>query len=145
MPFNLGAGELLLILVVALLVLGPDKLPGAARNVGRMLGELRRLSTGFQSELRDALREPVEGTPVDQPTPAPAGEGDLRPVAAEEERPPVPAEEAPPHPGPDEARGGPAPPWPEPEGAPTAEAAPPAGDGHVPADERANGHGAPPG
>jgi sec-independent protein translocase protein TatB len=60
---NLGTGEVLVILVVALLVLGPDKLPGAARQVGRWLGELRRLSSGFQAELRDALQEPVDGKP----------------------------------------------------------------------------------
>lgn len=60
---NLGTGEVLVILVVALLVLGPDKLPGAARQAGRWLGELRRLSSGFQAELRDALQEPVDQTP----------------------------------------------------------------------------------
>ena len=60
---NLGTGEVLVILVVALLVLGPDKLPGAARQAGRWIGELRRLSSGFQAELRDALQEPVDQTP----------------------------------------------------------------------------------
>ena len=60
---NLGTGEVLVILVVALVVLGPDKLPGAARQAGRWLGELRRLSSGFQAELRDALQEPVDQTP----------------------------------------------------------------------------------
>jgi sec-independent protein translocase protein TatB len=60
---NLGTGEVLVILVVALLVLGPEKLPGAARQAGRWLGELRRVSSGFQSELRDALQEPVDQTP----------------------------------------------------------------------------------
>ena len=60
---NLGTGEVLVILVVALVVLGPDKLPGAARQAGRWLSELRRLSTGFQAELRDALQEPVDQTP----------------------------------------------------------------------------------
>ena len=60
---NLGTGEVLVILVVALVVLGPDKLPGAARQVGHWLGELRRLSSGFQAELRDALQEPVDQTP----------------------------------------------------------------------------------
>jgi Tat protein translocase TatB subunit len=60
---NLGTGEVLLILVVALVVLGPDKLPGAARQAGRWIAELRRLSSGFQSELRDALQEPVDFTP----------------------------------------------------------------------------------
>ena len=60
---NLGTGEVLLILVVALVVLGPDKLPGAARQAGRWLGELRKISSGFQAELRDALQEPVDQTP----------------------------------------------------------------------------------
>ena len=60
---NLGTGEVLVILVVALVVLGPDKLPAAARQVGQWLGELRKLSSGFQAELRDALQEPVDQTP----------------------------------------------------------------------------------
>ncbi len=67
--FNVGSPELLVILVVALLVLGPNKLPEAARQVGRAMGELRRLSSGFQAELRDALEEPVVSRPV---TPEPA-------------------------------------------------------------------------
>jgi Tat protein translocase TatB subunit len=73
-PFNLGTGELLLILFVALLVLGPTKLPEAARQVGRAMSEFRRVSTGFQAELRDALKEPVDGVPftaATEPPPAP--------------------------------------------------------------------------
>lgn len=62
--FNVGGAELLVILLVALLVLGPNKLPDAARQVGRALGELRRMSSGFQAEMRDALREPVDGAPT---------------------------------------------------------------------------------
>ena len=64
LPGNLGGGELLVILLIALLVLGPDKLPGAARNVGKAMSEFRRMSAGFQSELRDALQEPVSGVPT---------------------------------------------------------------------------------
>ena len=60
MFLNMGPAELLLILVVALLVLGPTKLPEAARQAGRALSEVRRLSAGFQSELTGALQEPVE-------------------------------------------------------------------------------------
>ena len=54
---NLGGAELLVILLVALLVLGPDKLPGAARSVGRGLSHLRRLSGGFEQEIRNAMGE----------------------------------------------------------------------------------------
>jgi sec-independent protein translocase protein TatB len=57
--FNVTGGELVIILLVALIVLGPDKLPDAIRKVGRVYGELRRMSTGFQSEIREALDEPM--------------------------------------------------------------------------------------
>lgn len=52
---NLGGAEILVILLVALLVLGPDKLPGAARSLGRGLAQLRRLSSGFEQEIRNAM------------------------------------------------------------------------------------------
>ena len=68
---NLGTPELLVILVVALLVLGPDKLPDAARQVGKAIGEVRRLGNGFQAEMRDAMREPVKTAPVEPEPPAP--------------------------------------------------------------------------
>lgn len=55
---NLGTGELLVIFLVALVVLGPNKLPDAARQMGRMAAELRRLSGGFQDEMRAAMQEP---------------------------------------------------------------------------------------
>lgn len=66
---NLGTGELVVIFLVALIVLGPNKLPDAARQMGRMAAELRRLSGGFQDEMRAAMREP---TPTLPPLP-PAG------------------------------------------------------------------------
>lgn len=52
---NIGPGEFLAICVIALIVLGPDKLPQALRTLGRVMAELRRVSTGFQNELRNAL------------------------------------------------------------------------------------------
>ncbi len=65
-----AAPELLVILFVALIVLGPKKLPEVARQVGRVMGELRRMNASFQAELRDALKEPVDGTPARGPTAA---------------------------------------------------------------------------
>lgn len=44
--------------LVALLVLGPHRLPQAARTLGRMVGQLRALSSSVQDEMRDALHEP---------------------------------------------------------------------------------------
>lgn len=52
---NLGTPELLVILLVALIVLGPSKLPEAARKLAHAMSEFRRMSSGFQTELRDAL------------------------------------------------------------------------------------------
>jgi Tat protein translocase TatB subunit len=53
--FNIGGGEILLILLLALIVLGPDKLPEFARKVGKVSSELRRMSQGFQNEMRQAM------------------------------------------------------------------------------------------
>lgn len=56
---NLGGGEILVILMIALLVLGPSRLPGAGRQIGRALAEFRRMSSGVQEDLREAMN--VEG------------------------------------------------------------------------------------
>ena len=53
--FNIGGAELLVILLVALLVLGPDKLPQAARQVGHFVGEFQRVAGGFRQEIQSAL------------------------------------------------------------------------------------------
>ena len=53
--FNIGGGELIVILLIALIVLGPQRLPDAARQIGKTMGDLRRLSSGFQNEVRSAL------------------------------------------------------------------------------------------
>jgi len=58
--FNVGSGELLVILLIALIVLGPTKLPEVARQVGSVAKELRRMSTSFQAEMKAALDEPTE-------------------------------------------------------------------------------------
>ncbi len=46
--FGIGSTELLVILVVALVVLGPKSLPGIAKTLGKVMGEFRRVSTEFQ-------------------------------------------------------------------------------------------------
>ena len=45
MPFNIGPGELILILVIALVVLGPGKLPDVAQSLGRSVREFRKAAT----------------------------------------------------------------------------------------------------
>ena len=59
---NLGGGEILVILLVALIVLGPTKLPPAVRQVGKVVGEIRRIGQGFQAELREAAKPLTDAT-----------------------------------------------------------------------------------
>ena len=61
--FNVGGGELLVILLVALIVLGPSRMPEAARTVGKVVGEIRRISTGFQREIREAFEDSEDASP----------------------------------------------------------------------------------
>jgi sec-independent protein translocase protein TatB len=61
--FNIGGGELLVIMLIALIVLGPSRLPEAARTVGKVVGEIRRISSGFQREIRDAFEESDDKSP----------------------------------------------------------------------------------
>ena len=65
---SIGPAEILVVLVVALIVLGPNRLPEAARSMGKALAELRRVTAGVQSEVRDAFTEP----PPTYPKPPPA-------------------------------------------------------------------------
>ena len=52
--FGIGTPELLVILVVALIVLGPKRLPEVARALGKGLAELRRATSGLTDELQNA-------------------------------------------------------------------------------------------
>jgi sec-independent protein translocase protein TatB len=53
--FDIGPEKLILLIVVGLIVLGPDKLPGLARDAARMLRTLRELATGAQTQLKEEL------------------------------------------------------------------------------------------
>ena len=66
-----------MVLIVALLVLGPTKLPDAARSLGRAIGEVRRYTNGFQNEMRDAFSEPrVSASEPSRPAPSKPDNGD---------------------------------------------------------------------
>lgn len=54
--FEIGFWELLLIAVVGLVVLGPEKLPVAIRNVSRWLGAARRMAGSVRDELEQELK-----------------------------------------------------------------------------------------
>lgn len=57
--FNFSGSEIVFLLLIALVVLGPEKLPEAIRKFGKTYGEFKKMTTGFQSELKSALDEPM--------------------------------------------------------------------------------------
>jgi Tat protein translocase TatB subunit len=69
--FGIGMPELLLILAVALIVLGPKKLPDLARALGKGMAEFRRATDELKDEFRQMEREIDESsetaTPKDDP------------------------------------------------------------------------------
>jgi Tat protein translocase TatB subunit len=91
--FGIGPMELMLILVVALLVLGPKRMPDLARTLGRGLGEFRRASNDLRQslaldEIQNELRDGLTGSgtihkPVKQPVKKP--DADDKPAQAGDE------------------------------------------------------------
>jgi sec-independent protein translocase protein TatB len=53
--FNIGPFELVVLAIVGLIVLGPDRLPGLAKDAARLLRSLRDMATGARQQLRDEL------------------------------------------------------------------------------------------
>ena len=93
--FGLSFGELLIIAALALILLGPDRLPEAARTRGKVLREMRGATENLKDQLENEHRSaeleslPPAMTPVSQPqTAITAPEAALAPT------PPVPPEQA---------------------------------------------------
>lgn len=53
--FGIGYPELVVLAIVGLIVLGPDRLPDLARDAARMLRNLREMATGARQQLKDEL------------------------------------------------------------------------------------------
>ena len=52
--FGIGIPELMLIMVIALIVLGPERMPRVARDLGKVVGDLRRTSDELREEFLNA-------------------------------------------------------------------------------------------
>jgi sec-independent protein translocase protein TatA len=61
MPFNVGPMELVVVLVIALIVLGPKRLPDTARSIGKGMREMREALSGRDDddEEEDEVEDPV--------------------------------------------------------------------------------------
>ena len=96
---SLGPAEILVVLVIALLVFGPNKMPEIAKHVGKGFREFRRVQQHLKSELRDVVSEfdsPSTATVDQQAVPMLPPKDDTAPAeAAAAEAPAVDATAAP--------------------------------------------------
>ena len=81
--FGIGPEELMVILVLALLVLGPERLPKVARDLGKVVGDLRRTSDELRDEFMNADKY-VQGSAAGGTQAAP-GPHTATPIAATSE------------------------------------------------------------
>src|ERR1044071_2769065 len=100
--FEVGFTELLLIFALALLVLGPQKLPKLAQQVGRWVGRARAMARQFRDQLEEEAHNLETKVNVDPgidtslepnraaPPPAPSASTPVPPSTATAENPPTP-------------------------------------------------------
>lgn len=62
MFLGLGPPELIVILILALIIFGPKRLPDIARSIGKMIGEFKKATQGFQDAVNKDLIEPITTT-----------------------------------------------------------------------------------
>ena len=97
MPFpNIGPGELILILIIALVVLGPGKLPDVAASLGKSVREFRKAATDVQDAAKLDAPPPAPAPPAQAEAPAPAANPAPVPPPTAPAAPPVAVGSTPP-------------------------------------------------
>jgi TatA/E family protein of Tat protein translocase len=79
---TLGGPEILLILVVALIVFGPRKLPEIGKTMGKMLAEFRKASSDFKRTIEDEVEAEKTSLPPAVAPPVVSADGTVVPVEA---------------------------------------------------------------
>ena len=98
----IGVWEMVIILVIALIVFGPRKLPELGRSLGKSLGEFKRASNELRNTLDEEIRVEERRTPkaaVAKTGPSAAPPSGDAPGATEPESPGTPTSTASPEPG----------------------------------------------
>jgi Tat protein translocase TatB subunit len=80
--FGIGTGEILLLLVIALVVLGPERMPKLARDLGRAVAEFRKTSDELKAEFLNADKYLDAVAPAEPPAIA-APQGGPEPALTE--------------------------------------------------------------
>jgi sec-independent protein translocase protein TatA len=62
--FGLGFGELILIFLIALIFIGPKKLPELAKGLGKGIRDFQNAAKGFSDQMQDTSEAPKSETPV---------------------------------------------------------------------------------
>ena len=87
--FNLSGSELVFLVLIALVVLGPDKLPEAMRKAGKAYADFKRMTSGFQSEMKSVLDEPLRELRETAEMAKQAATFDLNPLSPKPGTPPT--------------------------------------------------------
>jgi sec-independent protein translocase protein TatB len=57
--FNFSGSEIFFLMILGLVILGPEKLPGVIRKAGKLYGEFKRITTDAQSEFKGAFGDTI--------------------------------------------------------------------------------------
>ena len=89
--FGIGMPEMIVILVIALIVIGPHKLPELAKSLGKGLAEFKKASEGFQRSVQEEANKPEEAV-KEQPSLVKAASATVEPITPGVAAEPQPAE-----------------------------------------------------
>ena len=87
MPFNLGFGEVLIILVVVLLLFGAKRIPEIAGSLGKGISQFKRNLTDVDRSLREGIDTDVRPAVERRPEPLASASTDLAPRPQDDDRP----------------------------------------------------------